>query len=81
MEGGGGGLSLMTFWNSEKLSNFKTHDYSWTINESCSGILIVATSCSPIAHIHRWNLWKKQTKKQTKKQKKKKTKKKQHIPV
>ena len=31
--GGGGALSLMTFRNSEKLSNFKVHELSWTANE------------------------------------------------
>ena len=31
---------------------------SWTVNELCTHILRVATSFAPIAHIHRWTLWK-----------------------
>ena len=55
---GGRGLSLMMLWNSEKLSNFKAHELSWTVNELCTGILILSSSCPPIAQIHRWTLWK-----------------------
>ena len=54
----GGGLSLMTFWNSEKLSNFKAHELWWTINELCTGILRVPSCCLPIAHIHKRTLLK-----------------------
>ena len=38
-EEGGGGLSLMTFCNSEKLSNFKIHKLSWTVNELCTCLI------------------------------------------
>ena len=51
-----GGLSLAMFWNSEKLSNFKAHKLSWTVNELCTRIPRVPSSCPPIAHIHRWTL-------------------------
>ena len=34
----GGGL--MTFWNSEKWSNFKVHDLPWTVNEFCTCLII-----------------------------------------
>ena len=53
-----GGLSLMMFWNSEKQSNFKAHELSWTVNELCTRILRVSSSCPPLTHIHRWTLWK-----------------------
>ena len=53
----GGGLSLMTFRNSEKLSNFKAHELSWTVKKFGTRILRVSSSCPPIAHIHRWILW------------------------
>ena len=29
-------LLLITFWNSEKLSNFKVHEPSWTFSELCT---------------------------------------------
>ena len=48
--GGGKGLSLMTFWNSEKLLNFKAHKLSWTVNELCIRIVRVSSLCPPIAH-------------------------------
>ena len=48
----------MTFWNSEKSSNLKAHELSWTFNELCTRILIVPSSCPPIDHVHRWTLWK-----------------------
>ena len=32
--------SLMTFWNSDKLSNFKVHKLSWTVNELCACLII-----------------------------------------
>ena len=35
-----GRLSQMKFWNSEKLSNFKVHKLSWTVNELCSYLII-----------------------------------------
>ena len=38
--GGGEGLSLMTFWNSEKLSNFKVYKLSWTVDELCTYFII-----------------------------------------
>ena len=38
--GGGEGLSLMTFWNSENFSNFKVHKLSWTVNELCTYLII-----------------------------------------
>ena len=38
--GGCGGLSLMTFWNSEKWSNFKVYKLSWTVNELCTYLII-----------------------------------------
>ena len=41
------GLSLMVFWNSEKLSNFKVpelfmncHELSWIVNELCTCLII-----------------------------------------
>ena len=37
---GEGGLSLMTFWNAERLSNFKVHKLSWTVNELCTYLII-----------------------------------------
>ena len=37
---GGAGLSLMTFWNREKLSNFKVHELPWTDNELCARLII-----------------------------------------
>ena len=30
----------MTFWNSEKLSNFKVHELSWTVNELGTSLTI-----------------------------------------
>ena len=51
-------VSFMTFWNSEKLSNFKAHKLSWTVSELCTRILRVTSSCPPIANIHKWTLWK-----------------------
>ena len=36
---GGRGLSLMTFWNLEKLSNFKAHELTWTVNELCTCLI------------------------------------------
>ena len=45
-------LSLMTFWNSEKLSNLKAHELSWTVNELCTRFLRVPSSYPPITHIH-----------------------------
>ena len=36
----------------------KAHKLSWTVNELCTHILRVPTSFAPIAHIHRWTLWK-----------------------
>ena len=47
---GGRWVSLMTFWNSEKLSNFKAHKLSWTVNELCIRIVRVSSLCPPIAH-------------------------------
>ena len=34
------GLSLMTFWNSEKWSNFKVHELSWPVIELCTCLII-----------------------------------------
>ena len=51
-------LSLRTFWNSEIFSNFKAHEQWWTVNKLCTRILRVPSLCPPIAHIHRWTLWK-----------------------
>ena len=36
----GWGLSLMTFWNSEKLSNVKVHQLSCTVNELFTCLII-----------------------------------------
>ena len=58
---GGRWVSLMTFWNSEKLSNFKAHKLSWTVSELSTRILRVTSSCPPIANIHKWTLWKNHT--------------------
>ena len=79
--GGGksGGLSLMTFWNSEKLSNFKAHELPLTVNELCTHMLRVPNSCPVIAHIYSWTLWKNHpsvvsnSKKKTNKKQKQKT--------
>ena len=49
--GRGGGLSLMTFWNSEKLSNFKVHKLSWTVNELCTYLIIYEKKSSNIYKI------------------------------
>ena len=49
--GVGGGISLMTFWNSEKLSNFKAHKLWWAVNELCTRILRVFRLCPAKAHI------------------------------
>ena len=38
--GGGGWLSLMTFWNSEQLPNFKVHKLPWIVNELCTYLII-----------------------------------------
>ena len=35
-------------WNSEKLSYFKAHELSWTVNELCNRILRMRNSCPPI---------------------------------
>ena len=56
--GGRGGLSLMMFWNSEKLWNFEAHKLSWPVNELCTRILRVLSSCPAIAHIYSQTLWK-----------------------
>ena len=53
---GSGGISLMALWNSEKWSNFKSHELPWTVSELCTRILRVPSSCPPIAHIKRWIL-------------------------
>ena len=52
-------LSLITFWNPEKLSNFKVHELSWAINDRTkkilklwARILKVPSSCSTTAHIY-----------------------------
>ena len=37
---GSGWLSLMKFWSSEKLSNFKVRKLSWTANEFCTYLII-----------------------------------------
>ena len=50
---GKGELSLMTFCNSEKSSNFKAPELSSTANELNTRMLRVPSSCPPIAHIHR----------------------------
>ena len=50
------GISLMALWNSEKWSNFKSHELPWTVSELCTRILRVPSSCPPIAHIKRWIL-------------------------
>ena len=80
---GGRGLSLLTFWISGKLSSFKAQELSWTVNELCTRILRVLSSCPHITHIHRRqvNSLKKiildksnrKKKKQRKKEKEKKT--------
>ena len=51
--GGWGGLSLVTLWNSENLSNFKAHELSWTVNKLFTRILRVFSSCPAISHIYR----------------------------
>ena len=43
---------IMTFWNSEKWSNLKAHELSWTVNELCNRFLRVPSSYLPITHIH-----------------------------
>ena len=48
----------MTLWISEKVSNFKAHELSWTVNELCTRILRVPSLWPPIAYIHREVLWK-----------------------
>ena len=35
----------MTFWNSEKLSNFKVDELPWVVNELCTRIVRVRSSC------------------------------------
>ena len=52
----GAGISLRALWNSEKWSNFKAHELPWTVNELCTRILRVPSSCPPVAHINRWIL-------------------------
>ena len=54
-------LSRITVWNSEKISNFKAHELSWTLIEFCNRILRVPSPCPAIAHIYRWTLWKNHT--------------------
>ena len=48
---GEGGLSLMTFWNAERLSNFKVHKLSWTVNELCTYLIIYEKKSSNIYKI------------------------------
>ena len=50
-KGGGEGLSLMTFWNSEKLWNFKVHKLSRTVNELCTYLIIDEKKSSNIYKI------------------------------
>ena len=57
--GRGGGRSChKKIWNSGRLSNFEADELSWTVNKWCARILRVPSSCSFIAHIQRWTLWK-----------------------
>ena len=46
-----GGLSPMTFWKSENLSNFKVHKLSWTVNELCTYLIIYEKKSSNIYKI------------------------------
>ena len=57
-EEGGEGLSLMTFRKSEKLSYFRAHNLSSTVNKLCTRILRVPSSCPVIVYMYRWTLWK-----------------------
>ena len=41
----------MTFWSSEKLSNFKVHELSSTVNESCTYLVIDEERSSNIYQI------------------------------
>ena len=47
----GGGLSLMTSWNSEELSNFKVCKLSWTVKELCTYLIIDEKRSSNICKI------------------------------
>ena len=49
--GGVGGFILMTFWSSEKLSNFKVHELSSTVNELCTYLIIDEKRSSNIYQI------------------------------
>ena len=48
---GGRGLSLIMFWNSKRLLNFKAHEFSWTANELRT-LVRVPSSCPTTAHIY-----------------------------
>ena len=49
--GGWGDISLITFWNSNKLSNFKVHELSRTVNELCTCLIIDEKGSSHIYKI------------------------------
>ena len=49
--GGVGGLSLMTFWSSERLSTFEVHQLSSTVNELCTYLIINEKRSSNIYQI------------------------------
>ena len=57
-EAGGGGLPQIAVRDSEKLSNFKAYKLLWTVNELWTCIVRVPSLCLPMAHIHKWTLWK-----------------------
>ena len=40
LAGGEGALSLVRFWSSQKLSNFKVHEWSQTVSELCTCLII-----------------------------------------
>ena len=48
---GGVGVSLMTFWSSERLSTFEVHQLSSTVNELCTYLIINEKRSSNIYQI------------------------------
>ena len=50
----GGGQSLMTFWNSEKLSNWNFMNCQWIVYSYTKSVY---SPCPATAHMCKWTLW------------------------
>ena len=48
LAGGEGALSLVRSWSSQKLSNFKVHECSWTASELCTCLIIEDCKINPL---------------------------------